>query len=566
MPTTPQPDPEVDLIALNYAIRLILSDMSREHFLEEVMEALFDFGKTAHVCLYTKTSSADDYGFEAGIRDGHFRQWSPSRMPTWSELGFTTELRQPQCFAIETVAGWLLPAPSKTLDETGHCMVVPLLGSDNHTRGFLFFGYHGSYYLTSGLLQPLRILASVIGLALETRALMEAQQQEAEQRLQLSLLEAEVRHAETVARQKASFLATMSHEIRSPLGIVIGAAELLDETELSPEQARYAQIISRTGSHLGQLVNEVLDLSKLDAGGYELNVTPFELRRLLEDVGSGFSIPCQERNNQLIVDVDPALPAWVLGDAARLKQVLYNLINNANKFTENGRITMGAYTRGGLLEFSVTDTGIGIAADQQHLVFDEFKQVRTQHENDTPGTGLGLAISQKIVHLMDGIISLQSQPGTGTTFWFQLPLKAAEPPAKSNPDATRSVKIGKPSDARTRILIADDAAESRIILQAYLRSAGVHVVEAKDGTEAIEQLGQQRFAMVLTDLNMPGMDGYQFARKIRQRGLSIPIIAVTGSVTAEEKVRAAAAGFTELIEKPIQREALLRIVTRHLGL
>ena len=373
------------------------------------------------------------------------------------------------------------------------------------------------------------------------------------------------RQAEHASEAKTEFLAAMSHEIRTPLSGVIGYAELLVSSELNADQRRYVERIESAGSALLAVVNEILHFSRIEAGTIELEHRAFSLRALVDNTASIVRSVANKKMIPIRVEMDPALPEVLVGDEARLRQVLLNLLNNAIKFTPKGHVTLSIQCRGSShsgenLCFAVTDTGIGIATDKHADLFDQFSQVHRANKNG--GTGLGLAISKRLVELMGGTIGVKSKEGQGSTFWVEVTLPKAEATALHELNhmvlkATRSA----------RILVADDLDMNQEIATAMLNVAGHKVRVVADGAEAVEAVQKGDYDLVLMDIQMPTMDGVAATKRIRELqppACDVPIIAMTANVLPQQVRVFREVGMNDHIGKPFTREELLSKIDPYL--
>jgi signal transduction histidine kinase/CheY-like chemotaxis protein len=375
---------------------------------------------------------------------------------------------------------------------------------------------------------------------------------------------------------KSRFLAHMSHELRTPLNAVLGTLDLAEDWVLPAEQHAQLGVARDAGRALLELINNVLDLSKIESGEMELYPEPANLDSLVRAAVSMVLPLAQAKGLTLEARVDPRLPAAVSVDPLRLRQVLVNLAGNAVKFTEAGRIELRVETRCPgepcqRVRFEVIDSGIGIPRDRQARLFDEFTQVNDPVGHDRRGgTGLGLAISQRIVNLMGGSIHIDSAPGRGSCFWFELTLIPAERIAP--PEPRQSVPTCRPADQDARstlpILLVDDNQVNRMVAEATLKKAGYRVRTATNGVEALEVVCAGPIGSILMDVSMPVMDGIEASRRIRALSGDpgrVPIIAMTAHALKEEEDRCMAAGMDDFITKPFVRASLLDVLARWHG-
>ncbi len=354
------------------------------------------------------------------------------------------------------------------------------------------------------------------------------------------------------SKAKSAFLANMSHEIRTPMNGVVGMAELLCDSTLSQEQRLFAETIRSSGEALLVIINDILDYSKIEAERLTLFPEPFDLERTIHEVSMLLQPRARPRGIDLIIDYDMFLPTRFVGDPGRLRQVLTNLVGNAVKFTEKGHVlirVVGLEAEPGhhQLHVTVEDTGIGIAPQNLNHIFGEFNQVENESNRKFEGTGLGLAITQRLIERMDGAVWVDSELGKGSCFGFRVTLPVAE-------DA---VSPHLPIDLR-RVLVVDDQFINRTILERQLDPCGVTTHLCRSGAEALEVLAtDQNFDAVLTDHNMPDMDGLALALRIRARGLTMPIVLLTSNPTAARE-GPGAAELAAIIQKPILRADLYR--------
>jgi PAS domain S-box-containing protein len=374
--------------------------------------------------------------------------------------------------------------------------------------------------------------------------------------------------AEQADQAKGRFLANMSHEIRTPMAGVLGLVDLLLKTELSQTQRGYGALIQTSAGSLLRLIDDVLDFSKIEAGRLSLERVPFDLHATLREIVELLRFRASARRTELVLVLHPAVPEWVWGDPGRLRQVLTNLVGNAVKFTEGGRVEVEAERLAdGRLRFRVADTGIGIPQEVRGRLFTLFSQADSSTSRRFGGSGLGLAISQRIVEQMSGEIGYESTPDVGSVFWFILPFEAATPPA-SAPFLPAGEASTRPDGLRYRILVAEDNAINQLVITHELAALGYEVVAVNNGVEALETLEQQAFDLVLMDCQMPEIDGYEASRRIRASPgeiRRIPIVALTAHALKEDLERCLAAGMNDTITKPFREDVLRQKLERWLG-
>lgn len=369
--------------------------------------------------------------------------------------------------------------------------------------------------------------------------------------------------AEESAKAKSDFIANISHELRTPLSAIIGFTDLLRKTPLDATQKEYLDAIGLSGKNLLSIINNVLDLSRIDSGKFPLEKTVFDVGELLHSVYTMLSSSATAKGLAFDYRIDPAIRFTVVGDPVRLTQILTNLIGNAVKFTNKGQIAVTCLLQKEshndvVLQFNVTDTGIGIPSEKLEHIFERFMQADTQITREYGGTGLGLSITRQLVELLGGSITVQSRPGK-TEFSFSLPYQKTNASPEKPTVHTQAEHAGI---SPGRILVADDNSMNRKLASVLLQQNGLEPLQAESGMQALDLLRKYSFDVILMDIQMPVMDGYETARCIREMGLRTPIIAMTAHAFAGEKEKCIAAGMNDYIPKPFNEKILLEKIAR----
>lgn len=395
--------------------------------------------------------------------------------------------------------------------------------------------------------------------------------QDTNRRIIMNELDSLKQKAEEAATAKSVFMARMSHELRTPMNSIIGFTDLLRSTQVNDEQRYFLDQIKTSGKTMTALVSDILDFSRMEIGSVKLNPAPINLVKMVESCGALMDVEAHNKGLDLFIEIDPKCPEWIEGDELRLRQILLNLLNNAIKFTISGYITLKATVdkidhEQCEIIFHVIDTGVGIPKEKQENVFNAFEQVDEYLTREAGGSGLGLSIANHLTQLMSGRISIESAPGQGSTFRVTIPFKRAQ--AVNSKDNDFLLSLPENSEEKC-ILVVEDIAMNRDIAVSMLNKLGYNCSTAHNGKEAIERLSRQHFDMVLMDLQMPVMNGYDATHHIREElGLSnddLPIIALTAHALPEEIAKCFEAGMDDFLTKPIEFIELTSKVEEWIG-
>ncbi|TGM46331.1 ATP-binding protein [Leptospira vanthielii] len=383
--------------------------------------------------------------------------------------------------------------------------------------------------------------------------------------------------AQKASQAKTDFLASMSHEIRTPLNAILGMTDTLNETDLTEEQQEYLTVLRNSGKALFNIINDILDLSRIESGKLEMEHIHFSIRDLMSETVSLFYMKAKAKGINLHFHIGDEISESIAGDSTRLQQVLINLLSNAMKFTEKGEIFVSTLLCENKknIKISVEDTGIGIPSEKLNSIFESFTQVDSSTTRKYGGTGLGLTITKKLIQLMGGEISVDSHVGTGSKFSFEIPYEGFIKRNSGIHQHWLNLELPNPENfPNCNILLAEDSEENIFIIKTFFRKYPIHISIAYNGKEALAKFKTQKFDIILMDMQMPEMDGLEATREIRKIEVanqirasdSIPIIAISANVQKEDISKSFLAGITSYLPKPVRKQEILKLMYFYLAM
>ncbi|KAB2954298.1 PAS domain S-box protein [Heliorestis acidaminivorans] len=411
----------------------------------------------------------------------------------------------------------------------------------------------------------------MVGAVFTNRVITERKETEERLAYQARILVNALKKAEKATKAKSEYLAMISHEIRTPMNGVVGMTELLLDTTLGEEQREFAETIYNSANLTLAIINDILDFSKIEAGKTELEIVNFNIRQIIDETVKMFGRKIKEKEISLETNIDPKVATNLKGDTTRLQQILFNLIGNAVKFTEKGKVSVNLTVdksdhQRQWLRFTIQDTGIGITDHQQKKLFQPFTQAERLIAQKYGGTGLGLSICKKLTELMDGKIGVESKKGEGSTFWFQIPMTIGNPQELDIVPYRTSLANGKAkvSKDKSSVLIVEDNVVNAKISTMQLKKLGFQVTVVTNGQDALAAIEKNDYCAIFMDCHMPVMDGLETTGYIRRtnKGRNIPIIALTASVIDQDKERCLLAGMNDYISKPTSIDRLKKVIDR----
>ncbi len=362
---------------------------------------------------------------------------------------------------------------------------------------------------------------------------------------------------------KTQFLANMSHEIRTPLNGLLGMANLLSKTELDDKQKKYLELVKTSGQILLNIINDILDISKIEAGKYIIKNEIFNLNQLVDLLISEMSVLASNKKLELICDIDKSIPNWLIGDSVVINQILINIIGNAIKFTEKGKIELiltklMENKEQVVIKFVIKDQGIGIPEDKIDEIFERFKQIENGYSKKNQGTGLGLAIVKKLIELLQGNIKAESKVDFGSVFTVEIPFKKGAQTVCSFEE--NGIEVNIINKSKISILIAEDNAINALFLKELLINEGYEVDVAINGQKALDKTSKKGYDLIFMDVQMPEMDGFETTKRLREKGINTPVIALTAYSMQDDREKCLSSGMNDYISKPInEREVFNKI-------